>query len=58
MDHIEVVNRQTAKVYLKPNARKSSPEGELGSESGSPGAQAPAQGGGYKYYFHIGSIDR
>eukprot|EP00898_Chlorokybus_atmophyticus_P005825 jgi/Chlat1/6243/Chrsp44S05769 len=44
VDRIEVVNKNLAKVYVKPSAS----DGEL------TGAKATSQ---YKYYFNIGSVD-
>ncbi|RXI04342.1 hypothetical protein DVH24_038616 [Malus domestica] len=53
VDHIVVSNKSVAKVYVR-----SSPRGQTSEEVvQGPGTPARANGGQYKYYFNIGSVE-
>jgi FtsH Extracellular len=65
VDKLEVSNKNLVKVYMRSSAPSMDAEGSLRSGTGTDGSassgaikvqpgQAPS---GYKYYFHIGSVD-
>ncbi|KAH7416190.1 hypothetical protein KP509_14G079600 [Ceratopteris richardii] len=47
VDHIDVINKNVARVYLKPVPSQPNDNRRVSS----------SDQGGYKYYFHIGSVD-
>lgn len=58
VDHIVVINKSVAKVYVKtslPNTIQSSEEGVQGPNSSDVGPRGNVSH--YKYYFNIGSVD-
>ena len=67
VDKLEVSNKNLVKVYVRSSAPSMDAEGALRSGTGSDGGTSGSSGAirvqpgqapsGYKYFFHIGSVD-